>query len=72
MLSLDFRGRRVKPMGFVSELKRRDVFRPAAADAAAWLLVQVGEALFPAFGVPDALFRGMVILHLCRTAGSDT
>jgi len=52
-------------MGFLSELKRRDVFRPAAAYAlAAWLLVQVGEAVFPAFGVPDAIFRGMVIVLL--------
>jgi TolB-like protein/Tfp pilus assembly protein PilF len=48
--------------GFFDELKRRNVFRVGAAYAvSAWVLVQIGEAVFPAFGVPDALFRGMVI-----------
>jgi TolB-like protein/Tfp pilus assembly protein PilF len=46
-----------------AELKRRNVFRVGAAYAvSAWVLVQIGEAVFPAFGVPDAIFRGMVIL----------
>jgi len=50
-------------MGFVSELKRRNVFRVGIAYVlAAWLLVQIGEALFPAFNVPDSIFRGMVIV----------
>ena len=46
-----------------SQLKRRNVFRVGAAYAVvAWVAVQIGEAVFPAFGVPDGLFRGMVIL----------
>jgi len=50
-------------MSFFTELRRRNVFRVAAAYAVvAWIMVQIGEAVFPAFGVPDALFRGMVIL----------
>ena len=50
-------------MSLFAELKRRNVFRVGAAYAvAAWVLVQIGEAVFPAFGVPDSLFRGMVIL----------
>ncbi|MDH3401921.1 MAG: hypothetical protein OEM03_13260, partial [Chromatiales bacterium] len=45
------------------ELKRRNVFRVGVAYlVTAWVVVQIGEAVFPAFGVPDALFRGMVIL----------
>jgi len=48
---------------FFQELKRRNVFRVAAAYAVvAWVLVQIGEAVFPAFDVPAAIFRGMVIL----------
>jgi hypothetical protein len=46
---------------FFEELKRRNVFPVAAAYAVvAWIMVQIGQAVFPAFGVPDALFRGMV------------
>ncbi|MCJ7555806.1 MAG: tetratricopeptide repeat protein [Gammaproteobacteria bacterium] len=50
-------------MSLFQELKRRNVFRVGAAYlVTAWVVVQIGEAVFPAFGVPDALFRGMVIL----------
>jgi TolB-like protein len=52
-------------MGFVSELKRRNVFRVGVAYAlVAWLLMQIGQTLFPAFSVPDSIFRGMVIVLL--------
>jgi TolB-like protein/Tfp pilus assembly protein PilF len=50
-------------VSFFEELKRRNVFRVGVAYAVtAWVVVQIGEAVFPAFGVPDTLFRGMVIL----------
>ena len=39
-------------MTVLAELKRRNVFRAAAAYVAvAWLLMQVAEATFPAFGL---------------------
>jgi TolB-like protein/Flp pilus assembly protein TadD len=45
-----------------SELKRRDVYRIAAAYAvAAWLIIQVVETIFPAFGFDDATTRYTVI-----------
>ncbi len=48
-----------------AELRRRNVVRVGIAYAVvAWLLVQIGEAVFPAFDVPDSIFRGMVILLL--------
>ena len=51
-------------MSLFAELKRRNVFRVGAAYAvAAWVLVQIGEAVFPAFGVPDSLFRGPFLLR---------
>ncbi len=44
------------------ELKRRNVFRVAAAYAvSAWLVIQVAETLFPIFGLSDAIIRGVVI-----------
>jgi len=43
------------------KLQRRSVFRVAAASAvAARIIVQFGEAGFPAIDVPDGLFRGQV------------
>ncbi|MEJ2521750.1 MAG: hypothetical protein P8080_02535 [Gammaproteobacteria bacterium] len=48
-----------------TELRRRNVVRVGIAYAVvAWLLVQIGEAVFPAFDVPDSIFRGLVILLL--------
>ncbi len=50
-------------MSFFAELKRRNVVRVGIAYAIiGWILVQVGEAVFPAFEVPDSLLRGLVII----------
>jgi adenylate cyclase len=50
-----------------AELKRRNVFRAAAAYVAvAWLLIQVAEATFPAFGLPEAALRTLIlVLAVC-------
>ena len=46
----------------MSELRRRNVYRIAAAYAvAAWLIIQVVETIFPAFGFDDATTRYTVI-----------
>ncbi len=45
------------------ELKRRNVFRVAAAYAAvAWLLAQIADTFLPAFGLPPAYLRSFFIL----------
>ncbi len=50
-------------MSFIEELKRRNVIRIAAAYlVAAWLIVQVVETIFPAFGFGDAAVRVVVIV----------
>lgn len=50
-------------MPFLSELKRRNVFRVAAAYAAiAWLVVQVAETVLPVFGADSGTLRIVVIL----------
>lgn len=50
-------------MSLFVELKRRSVFRVAIAYlAAAWLLTEVADTLFPAFGIPDWGFRFFVIV----------
>lgn len=50
-------------MNFWEELKRRNVFRVAAAYAVmAWLLVQVAETVLPLFDVPDVFLRGVVLV----------
>jgi TolB-like protein/Flp pilus assembly protein TadD len=50
-------------MSLFGELKRRNVFRVAAAYlAVAWLVVQIVETLFPVFGLGDAAIRFVVIL----------
>ena len=50
-------------MSLYRELKRRNVFRVAAAYAVtAWLLVQVAETIFPLFGFDDAPARIVVIV----------
>ncbi|MDH4030547.1 MAG: hypothetical protein OEU49_06855 [Chromatiales bacterium] len=49
-------------MSLVNELKRRNVFRVGAAYiVAAWLVIQVVETIFPAFGFGDAAIRIVVI-----------
>ncbi len=50
-------------MSLYSELKRRNVFRVAAAYAVvAWLLIQVADTTFPLFGFGDTPARIVVIL----------
>jgi TolB-like protein len=50
-------------MSLVSELKRRNVFRVAAAYiVVAWLLIQVAETIFPLFGFNDTPARLVVIV----------
>ena len=50
-------------MSVLSELRRRNVFRVGAAYVvASWLIVQVVETIFPAFGYGDAAVRIAVIL----------
>jgi len=50
-------------MSFFAELNRRNVLRVAAAYVvAAWLLIQVVETIFPAFGFSDAAIRIVVIV----------
>jgi TolB-like protein/tetratricopeptide (TPR) repeat protein len=49
-------------MSFFNELKRRNVLRVAAGYVvAAWLVVQVVETIFPAFGFGDEAIRFVVI-----------
>jgi formylglycine-generating enzyme required for sulfatase activity/pimeloyl-ACP methyl ester carboxylesterase len=49
-------------MSLIAELKRRNVFRVGVAYAiVSWLLIQVVETIFPAFGLDDAAFRMLVI-----------
>ena len=49
-------------MSFVSELRRRQVFRAAAwYAAAAWLLIQVGSTVFPQFGLPEWTVRAVIV-----------
>lgn len=50
-------------MQLFAELKRRNVFRVAAAYlVSAWLIVQVVETIFPPFGFGDAAIRAVVII----------
>lgn len=50
-------------MQFFHELKRRNVFRVAAAYVVlAWLIIQVAETIFPLFGFGDGVVRTVVIV----------
>ncbi len=50
---------------FVSELKRRNVLRVAAAYAlVSWILIEAGSVLLPTFGAPEWFFKVYVILVL--------
>jgi len=50
-------------MSFFVELKRRNVIRVAVAYVvSAWLVIQVVETIFPAFGFGDAAIRTVVIV----------
>ena len=48
---------------FVSELRRRNVLRVAAANAlVAWILIEAGSVLLPTFGAPESFFKLYVIV----------
>ena len=48
---------------FFSELRRRKVFRVAIAYAVVgWVLLQVGELLFPSFGAPEWVLKVFIVL----------
>ncbi len=50
-------------MSLFNELKRRNVFRVAAAYVVvAWLVIQVAETIFPLFGFDDTPARIVVIV----------
>jgi len=50
-------------LSIIAELKRRHVFRIAAAYLAmAWLLTEVAGTVFSGFGIPDWAFRFVVII----------
>lgn len=50
-------------MGFLRELRRRNVIRVAGLYAVSgWLIVQVAETLLPAFGIPDWVLRAIIIV----------
>ena len=52
-----------QPLSLFNELKRRNVLRVGAAYiVAAWLIIQVVETIFPAFGFGDAAVRIVVIV----------
>ncbi len=48
---------------FVSELRRRNVLRVAAANAlVAWILIEAGSVLLPTFGASESFFKVYVII----------
>jgi len=50
-------------MSLLQELKRRNVFRAAAAYVAvAWLLIQVAETTFPAFALTEQALRNLILV----------
>ena len=49
--------------GILSELKRRNVYKVAAAYAViAWLLIQAASILFPTFEAPAWLMKVLVVI----------
>ncbi|MBC2840440.1 hypothetical protein [Robiginitalea sp. SC105] len=47
----------------ISELSRRNVFRAVVAYmAVAWVIVQIADTVFPAFGAPPVLMKGLIYL----------
>jgi adenylate cyclase len=55
--------RESRTLSLFAELKRRNVFRATAAYVAvSWLVIQVAEATFPAFGLTDAALRTLIVL----------
>src|SRR6266542_4403173 len=56
------RAQRVNPTKFVTELKRRNVYRAAIAyGVVAWFLTQLTTQVFPFFKIPDSAVRFVVI-----------
>ncbi len=54
---------------FIAELRRRNVFRIAAAYAlSAWILIEAGSVLLPVFGAGESLFRAYVIVVIAGFA----
>ena len=52
-------------MGFIGELKRRNVVRVGLAYAViAWLLAQVAEFAFENFGAPEWVLKTFVVVLL--------
>jgi adenylate cyclase len=50
-------------MSFIAELRRRNVLRVGAAYlAVAWLLIQVAQAVFPAFGLGATTVRVVIVV----------
>jgi len=48
---------------FVTELRRRNVLRVAAAYAlVAWILIEAGSVLLPTFGAPDWIFKNYILI----------
>ena len=48
---------------FVSELRRRNVLRVAAAYAVvAWIIIEAGSVLLPTFGAPESAFQVYVVV----------
>ena len=57
-------------MSFFAELKRRNVLRVGAAYiVTAWLVIQVVETIFPAFGFGDVAVRYVTIAETARQEG---
>jgi TolB-like protein/cytochrome c-type biogenesis protein CcmH/NrfG len=60
--SASFKARRVNPTKFLTELKRRNVYRAAVAyGVVAWFLTQLTTQVFPFFEIPNSAVRFVVI-----------
>src|SRR5881275_1890664 len=56
------KARRVNPTNFLTELKRRNVYRAAVAyGVVAWFLTQLTTQVFPFFEIPNSAVRFVVI-----------
>jgi hypothetical protein len=52
-----------EPLSFLSELRRRKVFRAAAAYlVVAWLVIQAASIILPTFEVPNWSMRLVIIM----------
>src|SRR5437867_8337793 len=60
--SASSKARRVNPTNFLTELKRRNVYRAAVAyGVVAWFLTQLTTQVFPLFEIPNTAVRFVVI-----------